>query len=459
MIFIAIVFALLIFLALPPVARKIFWSRLTANTYDTKWHPSGQPEPVNIPKFKKFLARLAFADSYCWIFIFAAFDFIFLAPAYFFLKRKAFSSPVKKQGQFGLSVSPVEGRNDEILAMLDELGVSRVNVRVYFSDRENLNVYDDLTGKLVHAKKLYAITLVQNRDAAKNVTTWQAFVRDAVSRYGNDCKHFIFGVAPNRIKWGVWGYAEYQKLFRVAKKVAREAGVEGVKLGGSSVIDFEWMYANAILHGIKPDFVSHNLYVDVRGKPEDGVMGFDTAGKVYFLRAMTNVSAGDKTPLWLTEVNWPLQNQEGFAPAAGPVCVSEETYAKYMARYMILCASTGYVEQIFWWQLIARGYGLVDDMEKTWRKRPAYYALKTLNEQLNGCVFQKNISHGDEYRLLFVKEGEEKVLVSWVKEAEKTVPAPEGSAFMVTLSGEKILLNELRMINLTESPVFVHIHG
>lgn len=461
-----ILIGILLFLLAAPLStllcstmRVFMGSWLTAITYAQKWHPSGQPEPVNIPKFKKFLARIAFADSYFWIFIFGAFDFIFLAPAYFFLKQKAFSFPVKIQGQFGLSVSPVEGRNDEILAMLDELGVSRVNVRVYFSGRENLSVYDDLMKKLVREKILCAVTLVQNRESEKNVSGWMMFVKDVVSRYGKDCSHFIIGTAPNRIKWGIWSYLEYQKLFRAAQKAADETDGEDVRIGGPSVIDFEWMFANAILHGIKPDFVSHNLYVDVRGKPEDGVTGFDAAGKVCFLKAMTCMSAGSKIPLWLTEVNWPLQNQEGFSPAAGPVCVSEETYAKYMARYMILCASTGYVEQIFWWQLIARGYGLVDDMERTWRKRPAYYALKTLNEQLTGCVFQKNISRGDEYRFLFVKGGGEKVLVSWVKEAEKTVPVPEGSAFMITLSGEKVPLNELRRINLTESPVFVHVHG
>lgn len=431
-----------------------------ANTYDYKWHASGQPEPVNLPKREKFFARLVFADNYFWVLFFAAFDFIFLVPAYFFLKWKMFSSHVKIEGRFGLSVSPVEGRNDEILKMLDELGVERVNVRVYFSDKENLSQYDDLMKKLIRAKKLHAITLVQNREAVKIVSSWQKFVKDVVSRYGNSCKNFIVCVAPNRIKWGVWHYYEYVKLFHRAtgqKRFWKEVNGFDVQFVGPSVIDFEWLFANAILHGIKPDFVSHNLYVDVRGKPEDGMMGFDVAGKVCFLKAMTSMSEGFKIPLWLTEVNWPLKNQEGFAPAAGPVCVTEEQYADYMVRYMILCAATGYVEQIFWWQLVARGYGLVDDTDGKWRKRPAYFALKMLNEQLKGCTFLKNLSADGMYKFLFSRDARDQIMVLWVKDGTRKIKTPEGSFLVVTRDGKEEKISAGQDITVSESPVYVHI--
>lgn len=456
MIFFSIVFAFLLFLSVPPVARKILWPYLTANTYQYRWHKSGQPDQVRLPKFKKLLARLAFADNYFWTAFLANGDLAFIIPVYFFMKRKMFSFPVKIDGQFGLSVSPAEGRGDEILAMLEDAGVQRVNVRVYFSDKENLSIYDDLVQKLVQSKKLCSVTLVQNREAVKNISAWQVFVKDVASRYGKDCVHCIVGVAPNRIKWGIWGYPEYQKLFRAAQKAADETDVEDMKLGGPSVIDFEWMPANAILHGIKPDFVTHNLYVDVRGKPEDGIMGFHAAEKVCFLKAVTCVSAGIKIPLWLAEVNWPLKNQEDHAPAWGAVCVSEESYANYMARYMLLCIATGYVEQIFWWQLVARGYGLVDDTEKTWRKRPAFYALKTLNEQLRGGTFIKNLSSNGVYRFLFSKENGGEILVAWVKEGEKKIPVPEGCSSIITLSGERIDVSVY--ITVGDSPVFVHFH-
>ena len=51
---------------------------------------------------------------------------------------------------------------------------------------------------------------------------------------------------------------------------------------------------------------------------------------------------------------------------------------------------TGLVERVFWWQLVARGYGLVDPGEAPGgRCRPSFLALQTLLRELEGCRLEE----------------------------------------------------------------------
>ena len=51
--------------------------------------------------------------------------------------------------------------------------------------------------------------------------------------------------------------------------------------------------------------------------------------------------------------------------------MDEETQADYLVRYYLLTLGTGLVERVFWWQVVARGYGLVDPADPASpRRRP-----------------------------------------------------------------------------------------
>ncbi len=91
--------------------------------------------------------------------------------------------------------------------------------------------------------------------------------------------------------------------------------------------------------------------------------------------------------IWITEVNWPLQGTGPYSPASGRPNVTEDEQADYLVRYHVLCLSGGYIDRIYWWQLIAPGYGLADSREGALRRRPAFLAYKTMVEQLEGAVF------------------------------------------------------------------------
>jgi hypothetical protein len=65
------------------------------------------------------------------------------------------------------------------------------------------------------------------------------------------------------------------------------------------------------------------------------------------------------------------------------VAVDEAVQADYLTRFYLLALGSGYVERVFWWQLVARGYGLVDPgADGALRRRPAYAALATLAREV-----------------------------------------------------------------------------
>jgi hypothetical protein len=90
--------------------------------------------------------------------------------------------------------------------------------------------------------------------------------------------------------------------------------------------------------------------------------------------------------LVVSEVNWPLRNTGVYSPVTSPYessgerfsdpSVSEDEYADYMIRYILIAICSGMVERVYWWRLVSRGFGLVDDTDPdNWRERPAYTAL------------------------------------------------------------------------------------
>ena len=51
-----------------------------------------------------------------------------------------------------------------------------------------------------------------------------------------------------------------------------------------------------------------------------------------------------------------------------------------MIRYLLIALCSGMVERVYWRRLVARGFGLIDDVEPgTWRPRPAF----TLHFRMN----------------------------------------------------------------------------
>ncbi len=96
------------------------------------------------------------------------------------------------------------------------------------------------------------------------------------------------------------------------------------------------------------------------------------------MAALVSLAPGCGNRLWITEVNWPLEGHGPYAPTSGHECVDEATAARYLEEYHRIAYASGLVERVYWWQLIAPGYGLVADEGGRLRPRPAFHALRRL---------------------------------------------------------------------------------
>jgi len=126
--------------------------------------------------------------------------------------------------------------------------------------------------------------------------------------------------------------------------------------------------------------LSSLLYVDRRGAPQNTQMGiFDTKNKIDMLYSLVKMSPKMKSDaIYITEVNWPLSGTAPYAPTSEIECVSEELYAQYMLDYFQIAKKSKKVGKVFWHQLVAPGYGLVDNREEKIRKTKAFYEFQKL---------------------------------------------------------------------------------
>ncbi len=238
---------------------------------------------------------------------------------------------------------------------------------------------------------------------------WRAAVEELGERFAPYGTRFQIGQAVNRSKWGIWTRNEYVRLYQVAAEVLRR--IDGVELLGPAVIDFEFQITSAVVNhraeGLDFDILASLLYVDRRGAPENCQLCFCTIEKVLLLKAIADTGRNSTSRSWITEVNWPLA--EGpHSPAGKTVAVSEGAQADYLVRYYLQTLASGAVERVYWWRMIARGYGLIaPEPDGTLRRRPSWYALKTLITMLDGATFTSALPTGDDTWLYRFERGGE----------------------------------------------------
>lgn len=282
----------------------------------------------------------------------------------------------------GLSVSPDPVWENAILEMVEELGVQELLVRVPVWDLDKLDEYarfiDKFSGKSV------LVNVLQDRNSVEKPWIWFESLRTILQTLSDRVEYFQLGNAVNRRKWGCAHSGEYLDLLETAENL--RATFPGVRFVGSSVIDFEPLVTLRTLWNFRRyslDAVSSLLYVNRRGSPLSRQYGiFDLYNKLRMIYAMVLSGNRNARKLWITETNWPLLDTRPYTPNSGHPSrtVDEETQAKYLEQYFRITYRTGWVERVYWWQLINPGYGLVDHRSGKLRKHPSYFALKNLLE-------------------------------------------------------------------------------
>lgn len=286
-------------------------------------------------------------------------------------------------GRFvGLSITPDPRYNRQIRDMVDELGVEELLIRIPSWESDRLDAYAGFAEQFADRRLLFNI--LQCRDSVTQPGAWENALAAIVPRFRHLSEYFQIGNAVNRSKWGFAHSGEYLRLLEAAE--ALRARYPGIKLVGSSVIDFEPLVTLRTLRNRRRyhlDVVSALLYVNRRGSPYGRQYRyFDLEKKLRLLRALVDIGNRNDRRLWITEFNWPLLDTRPYTPNSGHPSrtVDEATQARYLTDYYRIARRSGWVEKVYWWELINPGYGLVDHRGGELRKMPSYYAFKALLE-------------------------------------------------------------------------------
>jgi len=343
---------------------------------DLPWdHASDQPAVIGDRNVRRLLRRHAWRDA-----LVTALTAGLAAPGIAW--RCAFParmpSPPSWSGFLGCGVSPRPDLGAAVPELVEELGVRRLLVRVPWRARDRRSRAEVCALIAALAPREVLAVFPQDRAAVCEPRRWGAEVVRIAAELPGNVAAVQLGNAVNRLKWGCASVAEYLDLCEAACEGVRATGRAVV---GSAVIDFEpHVTARSLVNArrLRLDACAALLYVDRRGSPRARQYGvFDLAAKIRVLAAILACSPRCANRLWLTEVNWPLAGTGAHAPTGPVERVDEDAAAAYLGDYCRIARDTRLVERVYPWQLVAPGYGLVDDREGL-RRRPAFHVLADL---------------------------------------------------------------------------------
>ena len=271
-------------------------------------------------------------------------------------------------------------KGPEQFDLIEELGVKHVLIRMPLWDMRNLKAYQSFANEFYNRGKSVLINVLQDREHIEDHVLLASDMHKVFDAFGSISHEYQICNAINRVKWGFFAVEEYVRFFQTVQAL-RDKSYRNLQLLGPAVIDFEYHFtARALFNNfdIQFDRLSALLYVDRMGAPENKQYGvFDTQRKMRLLTSLAKLSpkVRDKA-IYITEVNWPLQGTAPYAPTSEKECVTEEAYAHYMLRYLQIATQCQQLTRVYWHQLIAPGYGLVDSRDGSLRKRTAFDCLK-----------------------------------------------------------------------------------
>ncbi|TAN37983.1 MAG: hypothetical protein EPN23_03735 [Verrucomicrobia bacterium] len=335
------------------------------------------------------------------------------------LQKKIYAAPVDLTDSIGMAVEPRPESFEREQQLLAGLGKTPVLVRFYHHATPAQREFAaEAARQLRRAGHPLTIALVQDRRAVLEPASWRDFVFQTLENVGAIAEWAEIGHAINRVKWGLWDLRDYAQLLEPVR--ARRKYYPNLRLMGPAVIDFEYHHLLAALRLLPRDFrfdaLSHHLYVDRRGAPENFQGRFSAEEKFMLARAIADWSPALAPRLIISETNWPLAGTGVWSPVGSPYetpgprandpSVSEQDYADYMLRYLVIALTSGMVERVYWWRLAARGFGLIDDTvtdPASWRLRPAYHQLRIFLQVFGSATFMERRVLPDGARYFFFR--------------------------------------------------------
>ena len=374
-------------------------------------HNSDQPYQLKDRTFKKAMRKKELISL-----IGTLLSTLLIAPIAILLQTFIPKRSITTQHFFGMSINL--DKNPEITkSLIDELGIDTVLIRFELWEMDNINTYFTFT-KQYQDKKII-LNIMQDREHVEDLALLKKDLTIIFEKFSPYVASFQIGSTINRAKWGFFSVREYLRFYQVAYELKQQ--FPKIKLLGPSVIDFEYHFTIHALFNffrLKYDAISTLLYVDRRGAPENAQLGYDLLKKIKLLDALALLSPKTKRKIYITETNWPISNTAPFAPTSEHECVDEESYANFMVRYYLLAFASQKIDAVYWHQLIAPGYGLIDNRDGI-RKRSAFDAFKTMLMQLENMQFV-NYTEQNDYFTLTLKSNTQHLQIHWALQKQNS---------------------------------------
>lgn len=378
------------------------------------------------------------------------------------LLKQRYQQPVSMHGRVGVALHPKAEYISQELPLLKALGNIPVLIRFAHHEthedwRRGIALVEDLHKEGVEIM----VAILQDRQAVLHPEQWSTFLEIVIGAIADKVAHIEVTHASNRVKWGIWSAQEYGAL--MAPAFALQQRYPHIKLTGPACIDFEYhpviAALNAIPVGNRLNALSHLLYVDRRGAPESKQGRFATLEKCALLKAVAQWSDRCDDKVIVSEVNWPVKYAGIWSPIGCPYTTpkwrreepgeTEDDYANYMLRYIVIVLCSGYVDQVFWWRLSAHGYGLVDDVDN-FRQRPAFNALQIFMQLLGRADFIRKLPSDNSIYLMEFQTTERTIIMGWAEQGVHPIPLELRYSYALDRNG-----NTLDSVSISGSPVYL----
>ena len=412
-----------------------------------------QPVVLNNKKLKKQISIFAWIAN-LKILIATLYALIILPFTYNINKR-----PLEKIDSFGLCVNidkPMDSQkpinNEELIGMINELSISNILVRIPLADFDNIEKYLNFISKL-HNKDVL-VCILQDREHIEDKKLTEQRFEYIFEKLNGVVNKFQIGNVINRKKWSFLSLDEYFSFFKIAYDLKNNK-FSNIRLLGGNIIDFDIpFFARSIFHfrSIYYDGIATQLYVDRRGAPEQKQFGFNALSKIKIYAALALASTKTSKDLYITEVNWALSGMGKWAPSRNYL-TKESLQARYLIRYYLLMLGSRKVKKCYWHQLVAPGYGLVNNLNGKIIKRDAYYCFKHLISVLDGGKTKKLISKKNLFCLVVEKDN---TIIEAIWSSGKNVYfKSEPDQLILNIRGEVIETKNSPTINITGEVLYI----
>jgi hypothetical protein len=337
--------------------------------------------------------------------------------------------------------------DDYVILQLHHLGVKQVRLDFSYGDLTSFNTR--FLHRLIAENFAVSLHIIQPFDAAKNMESaaeqaiWRKFLVDVLqtfnNAFGEQIKQIEIGTTINRKRWAGYTFDGFLSAWQIAHQLVKP---RNIKLAGPNIQDFEPFYNISLLKTLKasnqlPDIVSNNLFSERVTEPERyDHRVFKYAWAVIFkynlikkARVLKKISQDFGVSRIISPAAfWALYRIERRLPDAA------QKQADYAARYFLLLAASGALEQANWGAFICQREGLIDDgfteeqypdLEriahykqadgtlKDYQARPSFYAVKTVAAHIQGAQYIKPISTRNELQIHHFILGKQHLHVAW----------------------------------------------